>query len=500
MRRRVASEGSIEESEDSFSDHKTRFKSQNLPSEDLVKTSQVLLDERSNAKQFQQFYSHLKFAHAQLQESHTALEGRFSDALQGWLFEKQLLNEKLNRVLKEKQELECLCIELQKSNFTPERFELIKCDIQSEVQRQYDLKLNKAMRETELARNECNRAIEELKKLKIIHEQLRISFESLHERNALLEESERQYIAESHQEVINRLSAILGSDTETLINLFRENSEIRAQCNIVLDESEKSKRLYDTQVSELKNELIQTIDALTKVKSDKTILARKYEVLQEEAEMLSNSLSYTQTELKAIRRKVVDLGREKMSLEKHLKGDILKLKTELNESRLATEKKRIEMEKQRDEFAFQVQDLTNKMALAMARYEESEAQCQHEFATKEWDLQKCIKETTEASKHRSAQILRQLERAQLNLKELSIQYKELIMTLTESEKSKLEALQKVNQMENQNSELKSEFAMTKQELIVRQKQVKSLEIAMQELMSNDDQIPGEVRNFCPLMI
>lgn len=67
MRRRVASEGSIEESEDSFSDHNIRFKSQNLPSEDLFKTSQALLDERNYAKQFQQFYSHLKFAHVQLQ-------------------------------------------------------------------------------------------------------------------------------------------------------------------------------------------------------------------------------------------------------------------------------------------------------------------------------------------------------------------------------------------------------------------------------------------------
>lgn len=73
--------------------------------------------------------------------------------------------------------------------------------------------------------------------------------------------------------------------------------------------------------------------------------------------MLANSLSCTQTELKAIRQKVVDLGGEKLSLEKHLKGEILKLKNELNESRLAAEKKRIEIEKQRDEFAFQVQGM-----------------------------------------------------------------------------------------------------------------------------------------------
>lgn len=44
--------------------------------------------------------------------------------------------------------------------------------------------------------------------------------------------------------------------------------------------------------SELKNELIQTIDALTKVKSDKAILARKYEALQEEVKNIINVLSF----------------------------------------------------------------------------------------------------------------------------------------------------------------------------------------------------------------
>nr|CUU97380.1 hypothetical transcript [Hymenolepis microstoma] len=498
MRSRVASEGTINENKNSFLDYKTNFKSQELPSGDFIKTSQVLLNERNSTKQFKKFYSHLKFAYTQLQESYTALEERFSDALQEWLIEKQLLNDKLNQESEERQNLEFLCVELQKTSLTPERLELIKCNLQSELQGQYDLKLRKALKELDLARNEYNRAMEDLEKLKISYKQLQISFKNLHDKNTLIQESERQFMTESHQEVVNRLSTILGSDTETLLNLFRENSQILARCNIVLDESEKSNRLYDTQLSELKNDLIQTIDALTHAKSDRAILEEKYKVLKDEAEMLANSLSCTQTELKTVRQKVVDVDREKLSIEDRLKREVFNLKAELSESRLVAEKKRIEIEKQRDELAFLVQDLTNKMKLTMTKYEESEAQYQQyeqKFASREWDLQKRIKDTTEASKCRDAHILSQLERAQLNLKELGAQCKKLTTALSESEKSRLGALQKLNQLENQNFELKCEFTMVKQELTARLKQIKSLECTMQELISNDEQIPEKDTNM-----
>lgn len=70
----------------------------------------------------------------------------------------------------------------------------------------------------------------------------------------------------------------------------------------------------------------------------------------------------------------------------------------------------------------------------MARCEESELQHRHfeqKLHTREWNLQKCILETTEESKCRSAEILRQLERVQLNLKELSAQHKRLLVAFNE---------------------------------------------------------------------
>uniref|UniRef100_A0A0R3TNK9 Coiled-coil domain-containing protein 171 n=1 Tax=Rodentolepis nana TaxID=102285 RepID=A0A0R3TNK9_RODNA len=360
--------------------------------------------------------------------------------LKEWLIEKQLLNYKLNRESEERQHLEFLCVELQKTNLTPERLELIKCDLQRELQGQHDLKLRKVLKESELARNEHNRTMEDLEKLKIAYNQLQISFQNLHDKDTLIQESDRQFIAESHQEVVNRLSAILGSDTETLLNLFRENSQIRAQCNIILDETQKSNRLYDTQLSELKNDLIQTIDALTKAQSDRAILEEKCKVLQEEAEMLANNLCCTQTELKIVSQKVVDVEREKLSIQNRL---IEECKITTNQYFKVVASLHCQMHTYsylRNAYMhncsnpYFILDLTNKMKLATTRYEESEAhyqQCEQEFAIREWDLQKRIKDTTEASKCRSVHILTQLERAQLNLKELSAQCKKLTMTLSE---------------------------------------------------------------------
>ena len=52
----------------------------------------------------------------------------------------------------------------------------------------------------------------------------------------------------SHEEVLNHLSNLFGSDTETLATLYRENSQMHTQCQLVINEAEKSKRLYDTQL------------------------------------------------------------------------------------------------------------------------------------------------------------------------------------------------------------------------------------------------------------
>ncbi|KAL5964962.1 Centrosomal protein of 83 kDa [Taenia solium] len=508
MRRRVVSQNDVYCHREIVPDHDLCSKSQDWPLSELAETSQILLDERTSAKRFQQIYSHLKFAHTQLQESYVKLELRYSDSLHEWLSEKKVMELELTRLSAEKRELELLCFELQKSALSPESLELIKCEVKNELQKKSQEELSRATEEIEVAHTECLNVTKELEKLKVEYEQLRIHSKTAQERELALRELERQHITESKEEVINRLSSLLGSDTATLAALYRENSQICAQYHLVVGEAEKSKRLYDTQMSELKNELIRVIEGLAAAKSDRAALVTKCESLSEEMESLAKRLTRAQADLKAARQRIVDCERARLSSEKHLEGRVHCLRTELNNCRLVAQRERVEIERQRDQLAFQVQgrfyltytfenyNLANQMALSLAKFEESEVLHQQrlqEMVQRESDLRRTIADSTEESRKRSVEMLHQLECTQSRLRELTARHKDITQVLAESETLKSETQKKLSLSEAQNSALKDELAMVRHELRARQNQIQSLECALKEITSAGDQLPEKQR-------
>ncbi|KAL5112473.1 hypothetical protein TcWFU_007230 [Taenia crassiceps] len=452
MQRRVASQSDVCCHNEVVPDYDQRSKSQDWLFSELVETSQILLDERTSAKRFRQLYSHLKFAHTQLQESYAELESRYTESLHEWLSEKKYMKSELAKLSAEKHELELLCCELQKSVLSPEVLELIKCEVKNELQKKTKVELTRATEEVEIAKTECLNVTTEFETLKAEYEQLLAYLENTQEREVFFRELERQHVTESQEEVISRLSSLLGSDTETLAALYRENSQMCAQYHLVVNEAEKSKRLYDTQMSELKNELIRAIERLTAAKTDRETLAAKCKSLSEEMELLAKRLVSAQTDLKAARQRVVDCERARLSSEKHLEGRVHCLRMELNNYRLVAQRERVEIERQRDELAFQVQDLTNQIALSVAKFEEAE-------------------------------VLHQ-QREQGNLSK-----KDIAQILAESETLKSETQKKLSVSEAQNSSLKDELAMVRHELRARQNQIQSLECALKEITSVDDQLP-----------
>ncbi|CDS41186.1 coiled coil domain containing protein 41 [Echinococcus multilocularis] len=491
MRRRASSQSDLYFNEEFLPNHDPCLKSQGWPLNELVETSHILLDERTSAKRFQQLYSHLKFAYTQLQESHADLESRYTSALHEWLNEKKFLNLELIRLSSEKRELEFLCFQLQKSALSPVSLQLIKWKIGNALKKKSEDELARATKEIKVARTECLYVTEELEKLKTDYEQLRARSKSVREMEVLLRESERQHIAESHDEVVTRLSSLLGSDTETLAALYRENSQMCAQYHLVVGEAEKSKRLYDTQMCELKNELIRAIEGLTAAKTDRATLVAKCESLSEEMELLVESLASTQVDLKAARQRIVDCERAKLSSEKHFEGRVRCLTTELNDCRLVAQRERVEVERQRDQLAFQVQDLASQLAVAIAKFEEVEIlhqQREQEMAQRESDLRKTMVDSTEESRNRSAEMLRQLEHTQSRFRELTAQHKDITQALAESETLRTETQKKLSLSEARNSALKDELAMARHELRAQQNQIQSLERSLKEITSSDEQI------------
>ncbi|VDM17170.1 unnamed protein product [Hydatigera taeniaeformis] len=492
--RRVVSLSDIYTHKKIMPDHKLRFKSQDLALSNLIETSQVLLDERTSAKRFRQLYSHLKFAHTQLQVGYFSWKVR------------------LFSILAEKRELELLCAELQKSALSPETLELIKCEVKNALMKKSEEELIKATEEVNFVKSGYLNATKKLETLKVDYDRLLVGSQAVREEEAL-REIEHKHMAESQEEVINRLSSLLSSDTETLAALYRENSQISAQYQIIVGEAEKSKRLYDTQMCELKNELIRAIEGLAAAKADRATLVAKCESLNGEMEVLAKNLASTRTDLRAARQRVIDCERARLSLEKDLEARVHCLRSELSSFRLTAQRERVEIERQRDHLAFQVQgtqrllnrlmilkriskhlisDLTSQMALALAKFEEVEMlyqQREQEMSQRESDLRKTVVDSTEESRNRSAEILHQLECTQSRLRELAAQHEEVTQALAESETLKFEIQKKLSLSEAQNSALKDELSVARNELKVRQSQIQNLECVLNEFTSTEDRFP-----------
>uniref|UniRef100_A0A5K3FEC4 Coiled-coil domain-containing protein 89 n=1 Tax=Mesocestoides corti TaxID=53468 RepID=A0A5K3FEC4_MESCO len=323
--------------------------------DNLFETSQLLLDERSSAKNCQQLYSHLKVAHEKLQNSYAELEARFTSSLREWLQEKNILSDQISKLSSEKDQFEALCVALQKNTLTAERLELIKNEIRNDCQKKSQKTFVKALKDADEARAECQKSKEELEIIRAELEQQRLRSEREQEKYALLHGSELKTMVEAHEDVVNRLSSLLGSDAETLAALYRLNTEMRAKCNCALDEARKSRLLYDTQLSELKNELIHVIDQLKRSNSENSTLKAKCDALTEQADMLKGSLARTQADLKTSRQKAIDCEQSKLNTEKHFEKLLQRSRTELSDYRVEFQRQRVDLEKQRDEMAFRVQ-------------------------------------------------------------------------------------------------------------------------------------------------
>ncbi|VDD76036.1 unnamed protein product [Mesocestoides corti] len=298
-------------------------------------------------------------------------------------------------------------------------------------------------------------------------------------------------MVEAHEDVVNRLSSLLGSDAETLAALYRLNTEMRAKCNCALDEARKSRLLYDTQLSELKNELIHVIDQLKRSNSENSTLKAKCDALTEQADMLKGSLARTQADLKTSRQKAIDCEQSKLNTEKHFEKLLQRSRTELSDYRVEFQRQReyILTKKYIFDF-FLLTELTNQIAIAFAKFEETEEmhrQMEHEAETRESDLRKSAAELKAESDERLAKMLRQLEHTQMTLQESTAHQKSLALALAESENSKNEALRKLSSLTSQNDGLREELTRTKQELRASQREIASLESTLKELSTHEAQ-------------
>ncbi|BHF60056.1 establishment of centrosome localization [Sparganum proliferum] len=452
-------------------------------SSELVETSQILVSERSNVFRYRQFYSLLKFAHKTLQNEYLQLEHKFAAALLNWAAEKVALTESLHRCQADKSELAATCEILQKNGLTKERLDIIKLQVANDFEQKSRDHLQRAQLETEAVKSQLYQLQTELAKLQAENEQLRIRCKCEKDKENLVVQTEKRNLCKSHEEVISRLSTMLNSDTESMAGLYQESMQIRAKCGLLVEEISRAKVQSDQQTNELRRDLIEVVEQLSKAKSDNGVLLVKQQTLSEQVRILRESVLRSQTELTAARQKVLNSENARLNTEKQLEAIVQRSRIELADLRVEAQRQRVDIERQRDELAFQVQELTNQAALAFARFDQVEEvylQRERSAAERENEIKQVFDSSAREVQERMAELAHQLSCAQNELIQLSSRHRTTENALAQSDKICRELTRDVERLRECNANLTIELRSCRLEMEMRGKEIRNLESALQE--------------------
>ncbi|VDN09817.1 unnamed protein product [Dibothriocephalus latus] len=433
-------------------------------------------------------------------DAYLQLEHKFAAALLSWASEKVALTESLHRCQVDKSELAATCEILQKNGLTKERLDIIKLQVANDFEQKSRDHLQRTQLETEALKAQLYQLQTELAKLQTENEQLRIRCKCEKDKENLIVQAEKKSLCKSHEEVINRLSAMLNSDTESMAGLYQENMQIRAKCGLLVEEISKTKAQSENQTNELRRDLIEVVEQLSKAKSDNGVLLVKQQTLSEQVRILRQSVQRSQTELTAARQKVLSSENARLNMEKQLEAIVQRSRIELADLRMEAQRQRVDIERQRDELAFQVQELTNQAALAFARFEQVEEvylQRERSAAEREKEVKQLFDSSAHEIEERMAELAHRLSCAQNELVQLSIRNKTTENALAESDKTRGELTREVEQLKEYNTKLTAELRNCQLELEIRGKEISNLESTLQEFSRQHVEEPERDEDMKP---
>uniref|UniRef100_A0A0X3PVK2 Uncharacterized protein n=1 Tax=Schistocephalus solidus TaxID=70667 RepID=A0A0X3PVK2_SCHSO len=167
---------------------------------------------------------------------------------------------------------------------------------------------------------------------------------------------------------------------------------------------------------------------------------------------------------------------------------------------MEAQRQRIDIERQRDELAFQVQELTNQAALAFARFDQVEEiylQRERSAAERETEVKQLFDSSAHEVEQRMAELAHQLSCAQNELVQLSTRNRTTENALAESDKIRRELTKDVERLRECNVNLTAELRNCQLELDLRGKELSNLESALQEFSRQHVELPERDEDMKP---
>ncbi|XP_040450248.1 centrosomal protein of 83 kDa isoform X3 [Falco naumanni] len=426
-------------------------------SQDLQK---LLIDEKMRCEHHKANYQTIKAEHLRLQEEYT----KSQDELKRLLVEKQTVHDKFQFLLAEyREELLGKTQELEKLKMqvlTPQKLELLKAQIQQDLESPMTERYQKLENEVEKYRTEYN-------KLRYEHTFLKSEFEHQKEEHArILEEKKIKYEAEAEKKSaelqIDRIEKELRMSHEQNILLTSKLHKSEREVNSLAAKVEELKHSHKLEVTNVKLEAARTKSEVererNKIQSEMDGLLSDKEILKAAVERHKVLLVEKDRELirkvqaakEEVFEKIAALQDEKLELETRL-ADLEKMKLEQDTWR-QSEKDQYE-EKLR---VIQIAEESSKKELQRLRLKIQQQAIQTE--------------ELEEKKRESADLKQQIHDMQLQLASLSQSENELL----ESNQKLKEIVERLKQ-ECQHARTQAEKAQLETEKTLEYKRIEWLE-------------------------
>lgn len=324
----------------------------------------MLADERMRSQLHKTNYEQLKDEHRRLQDEYNKLEEEIKRTIE----ESKIVQEKYKTMYEDSRrevaERHAQMDELRNKIVTPQKLDVLKMQLNEEIERSYREKFQKQEMEMEEFRTTCNKLKHELFFLKSEYEHEQTESRQILAEMKLQHDAEVTNLRKEREATIIKIQSEGTQDSQRVRVLQRENAqlhlkikglmtemdEVRAQREKIGTESESLVRVQAKQIAEHQSSI-------------KSLEAER-ESLRRQVENLSRDISGTADSQNKLTIKIHDLEKENMVYKNRYDEVSHKSKVEVTNMKMDMLKQRGDLERDRDKLANLVEDLNVKLDIS----------------------------------------------------------------------------------------------------------------------------------------
>ncbi|KAH9518941.1 Centrosomal protein of 83 kDa [Bulinus truncatus] len=327
----------------------------------------LLADEKARAEKHKINYQQLKVEHTRLQEKLLELEAENKVILEESRIVKEkyvTMYEHCNRELAEKvAEIE----EIKTKVITPHRIELIKSQIQEDLDKIYIQKSKKLEDEVEEYRSALSKLRYELSFLKAEYEHDHAEHVQQMQDLVKQHDIELTNLRQDRDTTITKVQAEASQDIQKVRVLQRDNAQLHLHVKellVELEEVRAQKEKFSLETDNIsRTHAKQISEQLSTIRS----LEAERESLKRQVESVQRELMAALTEHNKLRGELHEVEKQNTVLKSHAEEVIHRSKVDLSDLKIEMLKQRGELEKERDRLRNEVEDLKQQVDIAESK-------------------------------------------------------------------------------------------------------------------------------------